>query len=201
MLSRINLAIIMSMVSTESDDFDKSKIIILNGVSSVGKTSVAKAIQNHAEKAFVHIQMDDFLEMLPRRALGNRDGLVFERIDSQTIDVQFGDLVQRALAGMRSAVASMAECGNNIVVDDVFFADEDSEYRRLLEPYDYRLVALFAPLEVIQTRERMRGDRDIGLAKGQFEIVHKDRVYDLEFDTSKKFPDQIAKEICKTYSL
>jgi len=189
------------MESTESDDFDKSKIIILNGVSSVGKTSVAKAIQNHAKKAFLHIQMDDFLEMLPRRALRKRDGLVFERIDSQTIDVQFGDLVQRALAGMRSAVASMAECGNNIVVDDVFFADEDSEYRRLLEPYDYRLVALFAPLEVIQTRERMRGDRDIGLAKGQFEIVHKDRVYDLEFDTSKKFPDQIAKEICKTYSL
>ncbi len=189
------------MESTNAKEFAKPKIVVLNGVSSVGKTSVAKGIQSCAQRGFLHVQMDDFLEMLPLRAFGNRDGLVFERIDSQTIDVQSGDLVRRALAGMRGAVASMAECGNNIVVDDVFFADEDSEYRRLLERYDYRLVGLFAPLEVVQTRERMRGDRDIGLAKGQFESVHKDRVYDLEVDTSKKSPDQIAKEICEAFSL
>ena len=189
------------MDSAERDDFEKPKIVVLNGVSSVGKTSVAKAIQIRAKRAFLHVQMDNFLEMLPRRAFESEDGLVFERIDSQTIDVKSGDVVDRALAGMRSAVASMAECGNNIVVDDVFFADEDSEYRRLLKRYDCYLVGLFAPLEVVQGRERTRGDRDIGLAKGQFERVHNGRVYDLEVDTSKETPGQVAEEICKFFSL
>lgn len=189
------------MESVESEDYKQPKIIVINGVSSVGKTSAAKAIQDRAKRAFLHVQMDDFLKMLPRRAFESREGLVFERIDSQTIDVQFGDLVERALAGMRSAVASMAECGNNIVVDDVFFADEDADYRRLLKRYDCHLVGLFAPLELVQTRERMRGDRDIGLAKGQFERVHKNRIYDLEIDTSQKSPDQVAQEICETFSL
>ncbi len=95
----------------------------------------------------------------------------------------------------------MAECGNNMVVDDVFFADEDADYRRLLKQYDFQFVGLFAPLEVVQERERMRGDRDIGLAKGQFERVHKGRVYDLKMDTWQNSPDQIAQKICKAFSL
>jgi len=179
----------------------KPLIIVLNGVSSVGKTSVAKAIQRHARRAFLHIQMDDFLDMLPPRAIGSPEGLVFKRVDGQTVDVKSGYLVERALAGMRSAVASMAECGNDIVVDDVFFSDEDSEYRRLLKPYTCYLVGLFAPLDVVQERERLRGDRDIGLAKGQFERVHNGRVYDLEIDASQKSADQIAEEICRAFAL
>ncbi|WBY18009.1 zeta toxin family protein (plasmid) [Erythrobacteraceae bacterium WH01K] len=189
------------MESVATKRFKQPKIVVINGVSSVGKTSVAKAIQNHARGAFLHVQMDDFLRMLPRRALESREGLVFERIDSQTIDVKFGDLIERALAGMRSAVASMAECGNNMVIDDVFLADEDVHYRRLLSRFEYRLVGLFAPLEIVQERERVRGDRDIGLAKGQYERVHTGRIYDLKMDTSQASPDQIALEICEAFSL
>lgn len=189
------------MGNVETNRFKQPKIVVMNGVSSVGKTSVAKAIQDHAERAFLHVQMDDFLRMLPRRAFESREGLVFERIDSQTIDVQFGELVERALVGMRNAVASMAECGNNMIVDDVFFADEDADYRRLLSQYDYRLVGLFAPLEVVQERERVRRDRNIGLAKGQYERVHRGRVYDMKMDTSQASPDQIAQEICEAFSL
>lgn len=189
------------MESVKTKRFVQPKIVVMNGVSSVGKTSVAKAIQNHASRAFLHVQMDDFLRMLPRRAFDSQDGLVFKRIDSHTIDVQSGDLVERALAGMRNAVASMAECGNNMVVDDIFFTDEDADYRRLLKQYDFQLVGLSAPLEVVQERERIRGDRDIGLAKGQYDRVHTGRVYDLEMDTSENSPDQIAQEICEAFSL
>lgn len=189
------------MESIEIEKFKQPKIVVLNGVSSVGKSSVAKSIQACARAPFLHVQMDDFLRMLPRRAFEGRDGLVFNRIDSKTIDVHSGDLVKRTLAGMRHAVASMAACGSNVVVDDVFFAEEDSDYRRLLKQFEFHLVGLFAPLEVVQTRERTRGDRDIGLAKGQFERVHKGRIYDLEIDTSQRNPGQIAKEICEVFSL
>ncbi|MGB3472921.1 MAG: AAA family ATPase [Erythrobacter sp.] len=189
------------MENVETKRLMPPKIVVLNGVSSVGKTSVAKAIQNHASRAFLHVQMDDFLKMLPRRAFESSEGLIFKRIDRDTIDVQSGDLVERALAGMRNAVASMAECGNSMIVDDVFFADEDADYRRLLKEYDFQLVGLFAPLEVVQERERIRGDRDIGLAKGQYDTVHRNRVYDLKMDTSQTSPDHIAQEICKAFCL
>ena len=102
---------------------------------------------------------------------------------------------------MRHAIVSMAECGNHIIADDVFFGQEDVEYRRLLKPYNLRLVGLFASLEIVQKREKARGDRHIGLAKGQFERVHKGRHYDLEIDTNSISPEQIAKQICDTFDL
>ena len=179
----------------------RTQVIVLNGVSSVGKSSVAKAIQRLAHKPFLHVQMDDFLAMLPPRAFEDEDGLLFERIDSQTINVRCGHIVERALQGMRYAIASMAARGNHIIVDDVFFDNEDVEYRRLLKPFDFHLVALFAPLEVVRQREHARGDREIGLAHGQFERVHKGQTYDLEFDTSHASPEVIATEICKALDL
>jgi len=196
-----NSAILLAMAFTEAFDPGQTQIIVLNGMSSVGKSSVAKAVQRIAQKPFLHVQMDDFLTMLPPRAIEHEDGLVFHRIDSKTIDVQSGPIVTRALEGMRYAIAAMAERGNHMVVDDVFFDSEDTEYRQLLRQFDFRLIGLFAPLNVVRNRELARGDREIGLAKGQFERVHKGRKYDLEVDTSQAPPDAIAREICEAFSL
>ncbi|MFN4113650.1 MAG: chloramphenicol phosphotransferase CPT family protein [Sphingomonadaceae bacterium] len=189
------------MLFSETLDPRQTQIIVLNGVSSVGKSSVAKAVQRIAQKPFLHVQMDDFLSMLPPRAIKQDDGLVFHRIDSKTIDVQTGYIVKRALEGMRHAIAAMAERGNHMIVDDVFFDSEDTEYRQLLGQFDFRLVGLFAPLDVVRNRELARGDREIGLSKGQFERVHKGRKYDLEVDTSQAPPDAIARKICEDFGL
>lgn len=189
------------MPFSETHDLRQTQVIVLNGVSSVGKSSVAKAIQCLAHKPFLHVQMDDFLTMLPPRAIDHEDGLVFRRIDSKTIDVRSGDIVVRALEGMRYAISAMAGRGNHMIVDDVFFDSEDTEYRRLLRQFDFRLVGLFAPLDVVRNRELARGDRGIGLAQGQYERVHKGRTYDLKVDTSQAPPDAIARKICEAFGL
>jgi chloramphenicol 3-O phosphotransferase len=44
-------------------------------------------------------------------------------------------------------------------------------------------VAVRCLLEVAVQRERDRGDREIGLVRRQFNLVHADRVYDCEIDT------------------
>lgn len=186
---------------SETLDPRQTQVIVLNGVSSVGKSSVAKAVQQIAKKPFLHVQMDDFLSMLPPRAIEHEDGLVFRRIDSKTIDVQSGYIVRRALEGMRYAIAAMADRGNHMIVDDVFFDSEDTEYRQLLEKFDFRLIGLFAPLDVVRNRELARGDREVGLAQGQFERVHKGRTYDLKVDTSQAPPDAIARTICEAFGL
>ena len=176
-------------------------IVVLNGVSSVGKSSTAKAIQAIARLPFLHIQMDAFLEMLPPRSFDMPDGLVFDRRSASVVDVKAGPLVNKTLLGMRHAVAAMARCGNHIVVDDVWFGHEDAEYRDLLGAFDLHLVGLHAPLDIVQQRELARGDREIGLAKGQIDRVHRDRNYDLQIETAHKSPEQVAREICTAFDL
>jgi chloramphenicol 3-O-phosphotransferase len=41
------------------------RIVVLNGIGSVGKSFVAKALQALVTEPFLHVQMDAFLDMLP----------------------------------------------------------------------------------------------------------------------------------------
>jgi chloramphenicol 3-O phosphotransferase len=74
-------------------------------------------------------------------------------------------------------------------------------YRELLGLFDLRMVGLFASLAVLEARERARGDRQIGLARWQFDRVHQGIVYDLELDTTAMLPRACAERIRDTFGL
>lgn len=183
----------------------KPFVIILNGVGSVGKTSTAKALQQAVQQPLLHLSMDAFLEMLPPQMFGHPDGFVFETVDDggkPSVIIHSGPVLARLMSGMRHAVAAMAQQGNSIVVDDVMLGDgEADDYRRLLGGFDVRVVGLFAPLEVLERRERERGDRAIGLARWQYERVHRGVTYDLEIDTTQMTPDAAAQTIRQAFGL
>ena len=40
-------------------------IICLNGTSSSGKSTIARALQAHLEATFLHVELDTFIDMLP----------------------------------------------------------------------------------------------------------------------------------------
>ena len=148
--------------------------------------------------------MDDFIEMAPPRLIGAADGLLFETGEDEgrpSTAIASGPSFGRLMTGMRHAIAAMAEHGNNVIVDDVFWSGEDKEYRRLLRTYDVRLVGLFAPLELIEERERRRGDRVIGLARWQFGRVHQGVIYDLEIDMSEASASRAAVIIRDAFDL
>ena len=42
-----------------------ARIILLNGVGSSGKSSIARALQEITAAPFLHVQMDVFVQMLP----------------------------------------------------------------------------------------------------------------------------------------
>jgi len=166
----------------------RPQVIILNGIGSVGKSSTAKALQAITSKPFLHVAMDAFLDMLPEKMLASPDGLLFEAAqddDKPVIAIRTGPILERALRGMRHAIAAMAAQGNDLIVDEVMIeAGTAQEYRDLLRPFDLRLVGLFAPLNVLEARERARGDREVGLARWQYGRVHRGIAYDLEVDTA-----------------
>lgn len=181
-------------------------VIVLNGVGSVGKSSTAKALQGLAREPLLHVSMDAFLEMLPASMFGHPDGYIFETIfedGKPSVAIHSGPVMAPLLSGMRHAVAAMAAQGLNIVVDDVMFSGgEAEEYRRLLgADCEVRLVGLFAPLEVLEQRERDRGDRVIGLARWQYGRVHEGIDYDLAIETAALTSDEVARTIQQAFGL
>ena len=182
----------------------KPQIIILNGVGSAGKSSIAKALQEIATDRFLHVEMDAFLDMLPESTFGHPEGLTFETIQEDgkpSVVIKTGPIAERAFRGMRHAVAAMASQGNNLIVDEVMMGREKQEYVEQLSRFDLFLVGVFAPLEVLEARERQRGDRLIGLARWQYGRVHKDLTYDLEIDTSAATPLECAHRIRERFQL
>ncbi len=180
-------------------------IVILNGVGSVGKTSTARALQEISASPLLYVSMDAFLDMLPKAIFGHPDGLIFETNEQQglpSIAIRTGPALERAMLGMRHAIAAMAAQGNHLVVDEVMTRDGQAEaYRHLLSDFDVRLVGLFAPLEELEARERQRGDRAIGLARWQYDRVHRGVVYDLEIDTTMTSPMESARIIRDAFGL
>ena len=182
-----------------------SRVIVLNGVGSVGKSSTAKALQKLAIEPLLHVQGDAFLDMIAPRLWGDSDGIVFERLDSDpqpSIEIKIGPVLDRLMDGMRRSVASLARAGNNCIVDDVMLSALDQQsYLEACSGIQLQFVALRAPLDVLEQRERDRGDRVIGLARWQFARVHAGMNYDFEIDTAETQPEEIARAIASALAI
>jgi chloramphenicol 3-O phosphotransferase len=181
------------------------RIIVLNGVGSVGKSSIARALQVMTLEPFLHVQLDTFIEMLPAAYQEQHpDGFVFESVHEDgkpLVVIRSGGVARRALQGMRHAIIAMARQGNNMIVDDVVLGSVRAHYGDLAAEHHVPFVGVFAPLHVLEARERQRGDRRIGLARWQYERVHMDTIYDLEIDASRATPLQCATVIKQRFRL
>jgi chloramphenicol 3-O phosphotransferase len=181
-----------------------AKIVLLNGVGSAGKGSIAKALQTITTEPFLHVQMDAFLDMLPAAYQEHPDAFTYETVqqDGQpAVVISSGPVGERLMRGMRHAIAAMAAQGNNLIIDDVLTGGDGADYAALLSDFDLFLVGVLAPLDVLEARERERGDRLIGLARWQYDRVHRNMQYDLEVDTSRATPMECAQLIKEKFDL
>ena len=183
---------------------EKARIIILNGVGSAGKSAIAKALQGLTGNRFLHVEMDGFLEMMPEAGWGHPDWFALETLEEEgrpSIEIRTGPLGQCLMRGMRGAIAALAAAGNDMIVDEVMEAPVKRDYERQLAGFDIAFIGVFAPLDVLEARERARGDRLIGLARRQFARIHKDMRYDFEVDTSLATALDCAERIKARFAL
>jgi chloramphenicol 3-O phosphotransferase len=181
-----------------------AKIMLLNGVGSAGKSSIAKALQRITAEPYLHVQMDAFLEMLPEALQESLPGFAFTTIREDgkpSVAIEAGPVGRRVMQGMRHAIAAMACQGNNLIVDDVMTDGEMAQYLELLSDFAVFRVGVFAPLDVLEARESARADRLPGLARWQFERVHQGVVYDLKVDTSVLSAQECALRIRQRFGL
>lgn len=181
-------------------------ILILNGVGSAGKSSIARALQEIASEPFLHVAMDTFLDMMPPAYFDHPDGLIFETVTEDghpSVAIRTGEVVERTLAGMRRAAAALAEAGNNLIIDEVLLGSGEArdDYLHLLASHHLRWIGVHAPLDVLEARERGRQDRLPGLARWQFGRVHAGMIYDFEIDTATATPQQAARAIAERFGI
>jgi chloramphenicol 3-O phosphotransferase len=151
---------------------DQNQVIFLNGTSSSGKTTLARALQGCLEKPYLHISEDMFFAALPSREY------------TQAEYFQYGS---RLYHGFTQCVRTLVECENRVIVDTVAWNPGSlAGFVNALWDLSVFAVGVHCPLALLEERERQRNDRSAGLARRQFELVHRDALYDLEIDTSQQ---------------
>ena len=158
------------------------KIIVINGTSSAGKSTLAAAVQQSApELQFLHVQLDAFRAMEPP---GYWESERKER----------GPLRLEALCrAIHTTAAQFARCGEHVLLDHVLTPTACKYLLQDLAGYEVLLVKVLCSIEVLERREAERRDRPLGLAKSQLETVHAGCSYDFELDTTSEEPAQLAR--------
>lgn len=185
---------------------EHGNIIFLNGTSSAGKTTIAKALQEIMEGYYIHTGIDHFLERLPQKFFVMFKGAnpppvdgevwIFPNGDDRVSEIREGPVGYRILAGIYHAVAALAASGNDVIVDDVIFDPVLlREAVNTLADFDVLFVGVRCLLEVAEQRERERGDRVQGLVRAHYDLVHAHGTYDLEVDTSSSTAMECALQI------
>lgn len=167
------------------------RIILLNGTSSSGKTSVLRAVQASFAEPYLDLGIDKFIWAMPERYL---DRPLWD--DVLGLATQAGETGHRLFGAMHHAIAAAARQGMNVVADHVLVEPRwVAECAVLFHDLPAWLVAVRCPLSVLEARERARKNRTLGQARAQFELVHAHAVYDLEVDTSLMSPEECARAI------
>ena len=151
---------------------------MLNGTSSSGKSSLARALQSELVEVYLHCTLDLFWNMTPS---GVPAGSV--------------NFPKMKLA-MAYSVRALAVTGHNVIVDTIYNGNKShQEMVGVLGSVNLLTVKVFCQDEELFHREKARGDRKIGLARSQLVTVHTGIVYDIEIDTTSKSVKQSAQQV------
>jgi chloramphenicol 3-O phosphotransferase len=151
-----------------------AKIILLNGPSSAGKSTLAAALQANLAEPFWHFSIDHLraANVLPNARIASGE-------------FPWAELRASFFEGFHRAIPALADAGNNLIIEHIV---ETAEWMKrlllLLEHRDVFFVGLHCPLAELERRERERGDRRIGEACTDFAVTHTFGDYDFEVQTT-----------------
>ena len=155
-----------------------ARVILLNGPSSSGKSTLAKALQGligeKRSERYEVVSIDDFMKTDPMETIYEDD--VYE---------VSGDLCGRAL--------EILETGAGVIIDHVITSERIfRELQETLRAYPLIAVHITCPLEILKAREQARGDRCAGSAEASAQYLFPQEGYDLTVDTGSTPPEKNA---------
>ncbi|WP_328472399.1 chloramphenicol phosphotransferase CPT [Streptomyces sp. NBC_00448] len=181
-----------------------TQVIILNGGSSSGKSSIARALQDVLPgPPWLTFGTDTLVEALPARMReedaesgpgpDGGEGIAFGPDGEVVPGAEFRRLDDAWALGM----AATARAGAHLVIDEVFLggAASQARWRDATAGLGVLWVGVRCDPSVAAAREAARGDRVPGMAARQATLVHTGVSYDLEVDSSRADPMACARTI------
>ena len=159
-----------------------ARIILLNGTSSAGKSTLAAALRPMLPVTFCYYASDQladqgFRPLEPDARWQGREAF---------------------FAGFHALIAAFAAQGLDLLVEHIIeqpaWADQ---IEALLRPFDLFKVGIRVPLDVLEARERIRGDRASGEAAEHFS-THDYCTYDLQIENVAQ-PDIVAARVLSAW--
>ncbi|OSC36598.1 phosphotransferase-like protein [Mycobacterium decipiens] len=184
------------------------KLIILNGGSSAGKTSLALAFQDLAAECWMHLGIDAFWLALPPKQLDLARvrpeyytwECVVEADGLEWFTVHPGPLLDRAMHARYHAIRSYLDNGMNVIADDVIWKrDWLVDALVIFGGCRVWMVGVFVSDDEGARREQERGDRYPGWNRGSARAAHADAEYDFELDTTATPVLELAREFHDRY--
>ena len=174
-----------SELTLMNDHREPGKIILINGASSAGKSTLARSLQQKLHEPFLHLSFDHLRESntLPMARIRNGE-------------LNWALMRPAVFDGFHLCLPAFAMAGNNLIVDHIIEQEQwMADLVELLAPFDVFFVGVHCPLPELERRERHRGDRHIGAARTDFHAVHRFTEYDLDIDATQPTEGNVARLI------
>lgn len=176
-----------------------TKIILLMGIGSTGKTTLANQLVKVLDEDYIIDGFDHAVEKnLDKKYWpdGELKHEGFQFIDGPTgPQMKVGPKGAEFLEFMISDIIQKAKAGNNIIIDYVPSEEDIARFKKELPEVEFISVGLKPPVEWAIKKELERGDRQVGVAKQAYEHFYRGKIFDMEFDTSSLTPEDIASKI------
>jgi chloramphenicol 3-O phosphotransferase len=169
-------------------DRGRGRIIVLNGASSSGKSTLAKAMQEALPEPFLHMSSDHLVA----------SGMLPLRRDADGPFAWWQQMRPRFFDGFHRCLPALAAAGNDLIVEHIIEFRAWRDYLAgLLDGLDVFLVGVHCELAEIDRRERDRGNRRIGEGRShvQTDLIHTFGPYDFEVDTTAAEPGAVAEAV------
>lgn len=181
----------------------KGTLIILNGGSSAGKTSLGRALQDLYDEPFLLLGIDAFWFSIPPKQLD------LEHVEPryytckshfenglEYFEITPGPVLDRVMRARYEAIAKFLDAGFHVIADDVVWKREWLlDALEIFLGYRVFFVGVYVSDAEGARRETVRGDRHPGWDRGSARFTHRDAIYDLTVDTTAETPGAIALRI------
>ncbi len=150
-------------------------IILINGASSAGKSTLARAVQAQFPLPLLHISFDLFI-----------DGRILPINQIQAGAFPWQEMRPTVFDGYYRCWPALTRAGNNLIIDHIVETEEDLRtILQLLAGIDVFFVGLHCDVIELERREQARGDRRSGDARSDLSYVHRYATYDLELQSDR----------------
>lgn len=148
------------------------RMLLINGASSSGKSTLARMLQARMPGPFWHISIDHL-----------RDSGVLPTARIRSREFDWRALREPFFIGFERSLVAYAEAGNDLIVEHIM--ESEAWLTRLamtLAGLDVFFIGVHCPLDELERREIARGDRPLGDARRDFHRIHSYCTYDVEVD-------------------